>query len=124
MGGLTLAAHPAASRAVAASAIAAGRLLTLCNGACQCGAAERRRTCVGVLQLLPFSPLLLALRKGNNPHKFNTGTVIFAFVCVLLNEVLSFFSNVFFSLFFFQTASTYFLPFKHLVCLQKKLRPS
>lgn len=82
MGGLTLAAHPAASR-VAASASAAGRLLMLCNVACQCGAAEeRRRTCVGVLQLLPFSPLLLALRKESNPHKFNTGTFISASVCV------------------------------------------
>lgn len=80
MGGLTLAAHPAAPRVAASAASAAGRLLTLCNVACQCGAAEWRRTCVGVLQLLPFSPLLLALRKENNPHKFNTGTVTSAFV--------------------------------------------
>lgn len=84
MGGLTLAAHPAALR-VAASASErvseAGRLLTLCNVACQCGAAVWRRTCVGVLQLLPFSPLLLALRGENNPHKFNTGTALLSVFC-------------------------------------------
>lgn len=65
----------------------------------QRGAGGRRRTCVGVLQLFSFSPLLLALHKTkNDPDKFNIGTVISAFVCFLLNEVSMLLFGFFFCL--------------------------